>query len=264
MARSILAAVERIKSELTRLAPEFIRQVCHRVGHVWRERVLDPVTTLHLFALQVLSGNTACPHVPRLGAVDCTGEAYGQARQRLPLAVFQRLLSAIRERLLGSPTLDEGRWHGHRTFLVDGSGVSMPDTPALQKEFGQPVRSEARLRLPRHAPVDDVPRRHRAVAPRRRRAVADARPVADRPHPSRSGGRRRRSRPVRGLVRRKLGISGRETEALGTSGNWCPAATLDLRLAAAWIERTLYLLATRSRLNVFHGNHLQRQRLRFT
>jgi|SoiMethySBSTD1v2_1073268.scaffolds.fasta_scaffold483313_1 DDE family transposase len=139
MARSILAAVARIKSELARfLAPDFIRWICHSVGHVWRERTLDPVTTLRLFALQILHGNTACPHVPRLGAVDCTGEAYGQARQRLPLAVFERLLGAIRERLLGSPTLDDGRWHGHRTFLVDGSGVSMPDTPELQKEYGQP------------------------------------------------------------------------------------------------------------------------------
>ena len=139
MARSILAAVERIKCELARfLAPEFIRQVCQSIGHVWRERVLDPVTTLHLFALQILHGNTACSHVPRLAAVDCTGEAYGQARQRLPLTIFERLVGAIRERLLGSPTLDDGRWHGHRTFLVDGSGVSMPDTKALRKAFGQP------------------------------------------------------------------------------------------------------------------------------
>jgi hypothetical protein len=33
--------------------------------------------------------------------------------------------------------VDDGRWHGHRTFLVDGSGCSMPDTPALQDAFGQ-------------------------------------------------------------------------------------------------------------------------------
>ena len=139
MARSILAAVTQIKCELTRLlAPEFIRQVCRSVGHHWRERTLDPVTTLHLFALQILHGNTACSHVVRLGAVNCTGEAYGQARARLPLAVFERLLGAIRERLLGSPTCDDGRWQGHRTFLVDGSGASMPDTKALQQEFGQP------------------------------------------------------------------------------------------------------------------------------
>jgi Transposase DDE domain len=31
----------------------------------------------------------------------------------------------------------ESRWHGHRLFLVDGSGCSMPDTPALQDAFGQ-------------------------------------------------------------------------------------------------------------------------------
>jgi hypothetical protein len=31
----------------------------------------------------------------------------------------------------------DSRWHGHRLFLVDGSGCSMPDTPALQAAFGQ-------------------------------------------------------------------------------------------------------------------------------
>jgi Transposase DDE domain len=139
MARSILTAVGQIKSELGRfLTADFIRQVCQGVGHVWRHRLLDPVTTCHLFALQVLHGNAACAHVPRLGAIACTGEAYVQARQRLPVAVFERILAAIRERFLGGPALDDGRWRGHRTFLVDGSGVSMPDTPELQEAFGQP------------------------------------------------------------------------------------------------------------------------------
>jgi hypothetical protein len=35
-------------------------------------------------------------------------------------------------------THNEGRWRGHRTFLVDGSSFSMPDTPDLQQYFGQP------------------------------------------------------------------------------------------------------------------------------
>ena len=138
MARSILAAVRRIKSEVAHwLTAESIHEVCAAVGHAWRERVLDPVATVHLFVLQVLHGNTACAHVPRLGNVRCSGEAYGQARARLPLAVFERLLQGIVDRLRG-PTLDDGRWRGHRTFLVDGSSLSMPDTPALQKHFGQP------------------------------------------------------------------------------------------------------------------------------
>jgi hypothetical protein len=139
MARSILAAVRQIKTEVAQfLSPELIRGVCDTVGHVWRERILDPVTTVHLFVLQILHGNTACPHVPRLGAVACTGEAYCQARQRLPLRVLQYLLRALSHYLGGSALLEEGRWHGHRTFLADGSSSSMPDTPALQEQFGQP------------------------------------------------------------------------------------------------------------------------------
>ena len=139
MARSILAAVREIKSEVAQfLSPEIIRGACDTIGHVWRERVLDPVTTVHLFVLQILHGNTACSHVPRLGDVPCSGEAYCQARQRLPLRVLRYLLRALSLHLAASPMLDEGRWHGHRTFLVDGSSVSMPDTPELQKEFGQP------------------------------------------------------------------------------------------------------------------------------
>jgi hypothetical protein len=139
MARSILAAVEQIKSDLVQfLSPAFIHSVCDAVGHVWRDRLLNPATTVHLFALQILHGNTACAHVPRLGDVDCTGEAYGQARQRLPLAVLRYLLRALCLHLGADPLLDEGRWHGHRTFLVDGSSVSMSDTPELQEAFGQP------------------------------------------------------------------------------------------------------------------------------
>ena len=139
MARSIFAAVRQIKAEVAQfLSPQLIRVVCETVGHTWRERVLDPVTTVHLFVLQILHGNTACPHVPRLGKVASSGEAYCQARQRLPLRVLQCLLRLLSHHLSDSTMLDDGRWHGHRTFLSDGSSASMPDTPELQKHFGQP------------------------------------------------------------------------------------------------------------------------------
>ena len=138
MAVSILAAVQRIKAEIADwLAPEAIRELCQTLGYSWRERLLDPVTTLHLFVLQVMHGNTACAHVPHLGDVRCTGEAYGQARGRLPLALFRCLLLLLKDRW---PTTapEAERWHGHRTFLVDGSSASMPDAPALQEAYGQP------------------------------------------------------------------------------------------------------------------------------
>jgi hypothetical protein len=35
--------------------------------------------------------------------------------------------------------VDDGRWHGHWTFLVDGLGCSMSDTPTLQDAFGQSI-----------------------------------------------------------------------------------------------------------------------------
>jgi hypothetical protein len=63
--------------------------------------------------------------------------AYCRARQRLPLKVLQTLLQRVASAF--RPTMDDcGRWHGHRTFHVDGSSFSMPDTPKLQSAFGQP------------------------------------------------------------------------------------------------------------------------------
>lgn len=148
MAISIAAAIGRIKASLTDwLTPETIREVCQHAGHQWRDRVLDPVTTIHLFVLQILHGNTACAHVPRLANIDCSGEAYGLARRRIPLAVFRGLLTLVTRRLPVA-SADEGRWRGHRTFLLDGSSTSMPDTPALQAKFGQPGRQAAGCGFP--------------------------------------------------------------------------------------------------------------------
>ena len=95
------------------------------------------MVTIQGFLLQVLHGNTACSHVPRLLGREVTAEAYGQARSRLPLEFFQRLLEEVCSRLRGS--IDTAsNWHGHRVWVIDGSSCSMPDTPELQQAFGQP------------------------------------------------------------------------------------------------------------------------------
>ena len=88
--------------------------------------------------LQVLHGNTALSNLRHLSKLQLTAQAFCAARMRLPLEVFRRLLQRI------VPTLRDGQvpptlWLGrHRTFAVDGSSFSMPDTPELQREFGQP------------------------------------------------------------------------------------------------------------------------------
>ncbi len=132
--------VKQFQQDWTRqLAPDAIRSACRDSGYLWRQRLLDPVVTIQLFFVQMLHGNTACTHLRHLAKVAVTASAYCQARMKLPLTVFQQLLRSVSNALQHEP-LDEGRWLGHRTFWVDGSSSSMPDTPALQEHFGQPGR----------------------------------------------------------------------------------------------------------------------------
>ena len=66
----------------------------------------------------------------------------------MPLDVLQRLLRGLVTALQPALSDDDGRWRGHRTFHVDGSSFSMPDTPALQQAFGQPGGQRAGCGFP--------------------------------------------------------------------------------------------------------------------
>jgi Transposase DDE domain len=134
------AALRRIQEDLAKvLQPEQIATACRDVGHKYRERVLDPITTIHLFVTQILHGNFAVARLREFADEAFSEAAYCKARGRLPLALLQKLLERVGSAL--RPIIDDdARWHGHRTFHVDGSSFSMPDTEALQEEFGQPGR----------------------------------------------------------------------------------------------------------------------------
>ncbi len=144
MTRSIARAVAELKSSIREsLDPQIIRDACQQVGHRWRVRLLDPVTTILMFALQIVHANTACTHVARLmPGVRTTDSAYCQARQRIPLAAFRILMQAVTRRLMATIDNVFDLWHGHRVFFVDGSSCSMPDTPSLQATFGQPTQQK--------------------------------------------------------------------------------------------------------------------------
>jgi IS4 transposase len=132
------AILPRFTTEWTALLqPDAILAACSEVGYTtWRDRVLTPVTTMQLFLLQILHGNTACSHLPHLSGLQFSAAAYCQARAKLPRRLFALLLERFGSAVQRA-ALDEERWHGHRTFFVEGSGGSMPDTPALQDAFGQ-------------------------------------------------------------------------------------------------------------------------------
>lgn len=120
------------------LTPAAIEAACRQEGYTWRKRLLDPVVTIYLFLLQILHGNTACTHVVQFGRWTFSDSAYCQARKRLPLRVFHRLLEWI-TRAGRRATAKDHRWFGHRVWVMDGSSFSMPDTPELQAAFGQPT-----------------------------------------------------------------------------------------------------------------------------
>lgn len=138
---SITAAVARIKKDpLGVITPDAVEAVCDELGYTWRDRDLDPATTVALFVQQILHGNTPCNEVPRLVGATFTGSAWCQARSRLPLGVVQAMLTRVCDAAMAMAgrTPDAHRWRGHRTFHIDGSTFTMPDTPELQKAFGQP------------------------------------------------------------------------------------------------------------------------------
>ena len=139
MAGSFAAALERIKGNVAlAISPAAVEQVCAELHYNWREGPLDPPTTLGLFVQQVLAGNVPCGEVRHLAGESFSGSAWCQARARLPLAVYQAMLTRVCDAALPEAGHVRHRWRGHRTFHVDGSTFSMPDTPELRKAFGTP------------------------------------------------------------------------------------------------------------------------------
>jgi hypothetical protein len=136
---SMSQALERIKGDTTQFVDSpLIRSLCRDLELRGRNRLLTPVVTTHLFLRQVLEGNAPVPELRRLAKLDFADSSYCDARQRLPLAFFQRLNAAVLDRCRRYAEDDpRARWHGHRVFFLDGSSFSMPDTPDLRAEFGQ-------------------------------------------------------------------------------------------------------------------------------
>ena len=131
-------ALAKVRNDLaTRLSPESIRSACRQAGYSWRDRKLDPVATISLFLLQIFQGNTSCQHVVHFGDHAFSATAYCKARKRLPLAVFHYLVEWVALKLRAT-TAGSAEWLGHRVWMIDGSGFSMPDVPELQNHFGSP------------------------------------------------------------------------------------------------------------------------------
>jgi hypothetical protein len=141
--RRLMSVLGRIRENLSaHLDEKAINAACRAENHSWRDRRFHPTNTVHTFITQVLHFNTALTDLPRVTGETFSGSAFAKARKRLPLGVFQRLLRRLSEALIpqskaGGDECDD-QWLGHRVFMMDGSSASMPDTPELQRHFGQP------------------------------------------------------------------------------------------------------------------------------
>jgi hypothetical protein len=139
---SFSAALSRIKGNLHQAVPDrLIRQAVEALHISARHRKLTPEVTTQLALHRALHGGTAITHLRHFTRIPFTPSAFCQAMARLPEEFFGLLQLLVTGRLRDDRVAD--RWRGHRLYLLDGSSVSMPDTPELRRRS-----ASRRVRLP--------------------------------------------------------------------------------------------------------------------
>lgn len=163
---SPLCQVARLRQQFTQdaalpfadiLPADQVQQAVHDEQVRFRDRLFNPAVTVWMFLSQVLDACHCCRQTVarflawRLGqglaACSADTSAYCKARGRLPEALLARLV-----RQTGQRTQDEmpagWRWAGRTVKVVDGTTVSMPDTPANQQTFPQSCAQKAGVGFP--------------------------------------------------------------------------------------------------------------------
>ena len=129
------------------LSPERVGALLVEEGVEFRQSVFTPLVTLWTFLGQVFHPDHSCREaVARLvaflvgqGERPCaagTG-AYCEARQRLPERLLARLVRDSGNQLHARVLAPSLRIADRSVYVVDGTTVSMPDTPANQKAYPQ-------------------------------------------------------------------------------------------------------------------------------
>jgi hypothetical protein len=129
----VLARLRREPLEDCALADR-VNQLCAQQSHCWRNRMLTPLVMVRLMLLQVLHGNTAITHLRQLSGLCFAPSSFCEARERLPLRIWQELLQWAAQLAQASA---KQMFIGTRVLIADCSSFSMSDTPALRQHFGQ-------------------------------------------------------------------------------------------------------------------------------
>jgi Transposase DDE domain len=140
------------------LLPErHILQAVRDSGASVRQRVFTPAVTLWTFLSQVLDADHSCRQaVARFNAwrvavglapVSADNSAYCKARARLPEDVLHQLVRGSGYAGPGDLAGD-WLWRGRHVKVVDGTGLSMPDTEDNQKAYPRSPGTKAGVGFP--------------------------------------------------------------------------------------------------------------------
>jgi hypothetical protein len=119
-------------------------------GHNSRRRIFSLDVVFWSFLDQVQTPNGSCREAVRKvmafvrskfpreqsGSMSPDTSAYCQARAKIPLDVLEEINTHLVERMHCNIP-QASLWHGRHVKLVDGTGISMPDTPANQAIWPQ-------------------------------------------------------------------------------------------------------------------------------
>lgn len=130
---TVAYALQHVKSHMQELVTtEEILQITDQLGYTWRQRRLNPPTTLYVWLLQLLA-QVALEGLRHVSQISVSAAAFCKARQRLPLQLLQQLVTRSGRTDAATPW----RWKGLTLCLVDGTSVTTPDTAELARHFGK-------------------------------------------------------------------------------------------------------------------------------
>lgn len=128
-------------------------------GHLSRNRIFSKENTFWAFFSQVLDADGGCQEVVRklqaYAAMRSTPlpssstSAYCQARIKLDQESLKQILNHTSVRV--QKMVNTGRLNGRRVIVVDGTGVSMPDTVENQAVWPQQVSQKPGCGFPQAA-----------------------------------------------------------------------------------------------------------------
>ena len=139
------------------LSRALVEDACRHCNHPWRERIYTPWITLGLFLSQVLSDDHSCDDAVErfqkfrydqgLPAVAPETTSYCEARRRLPEELTWDLVRRTGQAIQRQAE-DAWLFHGRAVKIIDGSTVTMPDTPENQAAYPQPKTQAPGLGFP--------------------------------------------------------------------------------------------------------------------